>query len=132
MSVIRGDIIRSLISTSKSLVLSSPGFMFRFFVRESVICLIGTMEVIAKEIRKLMTKLTRKPLRVNLPELIVPISDRRKLMEAPIIRPIFLSAAFPSVISLFGIAVVMAGMALHSYGSLAVKTNRNKLEKKGF
>ena len=45
---------------------------------------------------------------------------------------IFLSAAFPSVISLFGIAVVMAGMALHSYGTLAVKTNRNKLEKKGF
>ncbi|HAE17229.1 MAG TPA: hypothetical protein DCG51_11875 [Erysipelotrichaceae bacterium] len=68
--------------------------MFRFFVSESAICLIGTMEVIAKEIRKLMTKLTRKPLRVNLPELIVPISDRRKLMEAPIIRPIFLPAAF--------------------------------------
>jgi len=63
-------------------------------VRESVICLIGTMEVIAKEIRKLMTKLTRKTLRVNLPELIVPISDRRKLMESPIMIPIFLPTAF--------------------------------------
>ena len=45
---------------------------------------------------------------------------------------IFLSAAFPSLISFFGISVVMAGMALHSYGTLAAKTNRNKMEEEGF
>ena len=41
---------------------------------------------------------------------------------------LFLSAAFPSVISLAGIVIVMAGMALHSYGTaLAVKKDSKKM-----
>ncbi|WP_462406566.1 DMT family transporter [Gracilibacillus sp. Marseille-QA3620] len=41
---------------------------------------------------------------------------------------LFLSAAFPSVISLAGIVIVMAGMALHSYGTaLAVKDDSKKM-----
>lgn len=41
---------------------------------------------------------------------------------------LFLSAAFPSAISLAGIVIVMAGMALHSYGTaLAVKKDSKKM-----
>ena len=41
---------------------------------------------------------------------------------------LFLSAAFPSVISLAGIVIVMGGMALHSYGTaLAVKKDSKKM-----
>lgn len=41
---------------------------------------------------------------------------------------IFLSVAFPSVLSLVGMGIVMAGMALHSYATLAAK--RDKMDKK--
>ncbi len=37
---------------------------------------------------------------------------------------LFLSVVFPSVISLIGMAIVMAGMALHSYGALVIKRGK--------